>query len=102
MAMKESKDGFGYDPEALQAGAAKYRAASEAVQGALKQSPPTIDAGISTESVMLGVEKLVKLASSGALRARDIANKVHAADGSYADVDQTNADRVKLSDGHRR
>lgn len=102
MAKVPQKEGFSFDPDELRKSSAKYREASQTIDGALRKTPPTIDAGSSSQVVGAGIEKLIRLAAGGGLRARDLADKIHATNGSYADVDNNAAGKIKLADDRPR
>lgn len=89
-------DGYSYEPEALRDITHELNVACSRLDTAIQQSVRAPDAGESSEVVGDGISDLIRMGTAMAHVLDEIAGKVHAASGAYADIENTAANQVRV------
>ncbi|GDY33885.1 hypothetical protein [Gandjariella thermophila] len=82
--------GYSYDPARLTDIAGKLRDGAKALADTARSAPPSPDAGTSSAVVGEALKALVRAGATAVARMDDVAGKVHASQGSYDTVENTN------------
>lgn len=85
-------DGIKAEPDGLRQMASELRDSTSGLEGAAKSVPPMPEVTISNQNVGYTLSEITKAAAAVAAGVEDIANKIDASDGSYAEVDNRNAE----------
>lgn len=85
-------DGLKADPDGLRRMATALRESTSGVDALSKSVPQTPEVTISSKPVGDTIAELLKLTGAIVAGVEDIANKIDASDGSYAEVDNRSAE----------
>ncbi|MFC7343259.1 hypothetical protein [Saccharopolyspora griseoalba] len=80
------------DPDSLRQMSNKLRAGTSGLEGPAKSAPEMPEVTISNQNVGHTISEITKTAAALAAGVEDIARKIDASDGSYAEVDNRNAE----------
>ncbi|MBK1785524.1 hypothetical protein [Prauserella cavernicola] len=89
-----SGDGYRHNSEALTAISDHWHEGAELVDGAATAPADAPDAGASSSVVGEAMASLTRALGAAATAMDDAAEKVHAANGSYEDIENTNAGAI--------
>ncbi|MCG3751721.1 MULTISPECIES: hypothetical protein [unclassified Amycolatopsis] len=92
--------GYSFTEGALKSIAGQLRDAEKALDGVTSNVVRGVDAGASSAIVGTVLDDLVKMGVGAAGAAGGAAEKVHAANGAYDDIENTHAGQLKLNDKH--
>lgn len=88
--------GFSYDEDALRDIKHELDAACSRMDTAIQKSVRAPDAGESSEVVGDGIADLIRMGTAMTHILDNVADKVHAASGAYADIENTNENRLEV------
>ncbi|MGH3948734.1 MAG: hypothetical protein ACRDSE_06390 [Pseudonocardiaceae bacterium] len=90
--------GFRYDEGALAAIVRDLRSGVEQLDLLANNMPQAVDAGFSSDVVNAALARVAKASVALAQVGEDIASKVDAAEGSYADIENTNEGQMRYQE----
>lgn len=90
-----AKDGYEYSHDALGRVGGALRRGAGALDGATTQGFTAPDAGASSGAVGKALSDLLRSAVAGAQSLDDMAGKVHATQGGYGEVENTNEGELR-------
>lgn len=87
-----ANNGMKADPEGLQQMASQLRASTSRLDAVAEAAPPMPEVTISSDKVGHTLSEIMKTAGAIAAGVEDVANKIDASDGSYAETDNRNSE----------
>ncbi|WP_020499974.1 hypothetical protein [Sciscionella marina] len=87
--------GYDYKSEALTQMTSKLRKSAQNLAKSASSAPPAPDAGDSSAILAEVISDLLKSGAAIAAKQESIAGKIHASNGTYDDVENTNTDALK-------
>ncbi len=97
-----SGDGYSYEPGALRQITGHLQAGAESLDRVVTTKAAAVDAGASSDIVGEAMARLQKIGAIIAHTVDDTAGKVHAADGSYDEIENTNEGAMQYREENPR
>ncbi|MPY99921.1 MAG: hypothetical protein GEU97_18405 [Actinophytocola sp.] len=90
-------EGFGHEPGVLDEVAARFESAATYLDLVAEHQPTAVDAGFSSDVVNAALARIQQAALVLAQTMNDVSSKVHVAEGSYENIENTNEAQIKLN-----
>ncbi|MFF0149131.1 hypothetical protein ATK36_4607 [Amycolatopsis sulphurea] len=87
--------GYSYTPEGLNSIVGQLRHGAKALDGVAARAVQGVDAGTSSDVVGTVLADLIKMATASAGALSGSAEKVHAANGAYDDIENSQTGQIK-------
>jgi hypothetical protein len=89
--------GYSYTPDALNTVAGQLNEGAQALDGGASRAVIGVDAGFSSNAVGAALAGVIRMATAAAGAMGGTASRVHSANGSYDDIDNSHAGQLKLN-----